>query len=145
MSSTNRWFSWKLAVVTVAAGLVWLGTARPVMADEPAADRTLIRPLGAAATANHFPTRKLGRGVSNIVFGVVDIPLSMISVNKEYGGAAGATWGTFRGIKRCIIREFVGVYEVCTFFFRQGTIVEPEFPFMPEERLEWRVSHPVEN
>jgi putative exosortase-associated protein (TIGR04073 family) len=66
----------------------------------------------------------------------------MISINREYGGAAGATWGLLLGTKRFIIRELVGVYEIFTFPWRQGTIIEPEFPFMPEQRVEWRVQDP---
>ncbi|RMD84284.1 MAG: exosortase system-associated protein, TIGR04073 family [Lentisphaerae bacterium] len=109
--------------------------------DAPA-DRDLVRPSKAAATANRFPTRKLGRGFSNVLLGVIEIPKSMISINKEYGSAAGLTWGFFLGVKRFLLREVVGVYEICTFWFRQGTIIEPEFPFMPEERIEWRVQDP---
>ena len=135
----------KSALMALLVGIVWLGAALPAKADPAPMDRDLLNPSAIAAKANHFPTRKLGRGISNVVFGVVEIPISMISVNREYGGAAGITWGTLRGVKRFVLREVVGVYEICTFFFRQGTIIEPEFPFMPEQRLEWRVQHPAED
>ncbi len=129
-------------VLGLLLGIFVLTMVLPVLADEPAADRDRLRPAAIPAALNHFPTRKLGRGVSNVVFGVLEIPNAWISVNKEYGGAAGITWGTFLGIKRFILRELVGVYEIATFWCRHGTIIEPEFPFMPEQTVQWRVTHP---
>ncbi len=130
-----------LLVLFVCA--LWLGANLTANAGSQApADRDLVRPSKAAATSNKFPTRKLGRGFSNVLFGVLEIPKAMININREYGGAAGITWGTLLGTKRFFIREVVGVYEIFTFWFRQGTIIEPEFPFMPEERVEWRVQDP---
>ena len=135
----------KATLAALIAGILWLGAYLPARADQAPGDRDLLNPMGVVAKANHFPTRKLGRGFSNVIFGVVDIPKAMIQINLTYGGAAGITWGTFLGIKRFIMREVVGVYEICTFFFRQGTIIEPEFPFMPEQRIDWRVQHPTED
>ncbi len=145
MSNTRVSMITKSTLMALLVGMIWLGSGLPAMADPAPMDRDLLNPAQIVAKANHFPTRKLGRGCSNLIFGVVEIPISMISVNKEYGGAAGITWGTFRGFKRFLMREVVGVYEICTFFFRQGTIIEPEFPFMPEQRLGWRVQHPSED
>ncbi|MCJ8330092.1 MAG: exosortase system-associated protein, TIGR04073 family [Lentisphaeria bacterium] len=111
-------------------------------ADEPMDDLFTLEPWAPAASMNHTPTRKLGRGISNFFFGMLEIPKAMISVNKEHGGFAGITWGTLLGAKRFVIREVVGVYEIFTFWYRHGTIIEPEFPFMPEEVIGWRVQHP---
>ncbi|MCH2174096.1 MAG: exosortase system-associated protein, TIGR04073 family [Lentisphaeria bacterium] len=112
-------------------------------ANEPDADLTRVEPRGFAVSMDHTPTRKLGRGISNILFGILEVPYTMVQVDREYGGAAGFTWGLIKGVKRFVIRVVVGVYEVFTFWGKQGTIIEPEFPFMPDERLEWRVQHPV--
>ena len=132
----------KSALIVLFACAMWLGTSNVQAGPTVPADRDLTRPSKAVATANRFPTRKLGRGFSNVIFGVLEVPQAMVSINYEYGGAAGITWGTILGVKRCVIREAIGLYEICTFWFRQGTIVEPEFPFMPEERIEWRVQDP---
>ena len=100
-------------------------------------------PWKPAASMNHVPTRKFGRGVVNIVFGWIEVPKTMIEINKGYGGFAGISWGTLLGVKRTAVRMVVGCFEVTTFWFRQGVIVEPEFPFMPEEVVNWRVKHPA--
>lgn len=132
----------KSALVALFACVLWLGTTNVMAGSQAPADRDLVRPSKPAATANRFPTRKLGRGFANVVFGIIEVPKAWVSINREYGGAAGCTWGTLLGAKRCILREVVGFYEIFTFWFRQGTIIEPEFLFMPEERVEWRVQDP---
>jgi putative exosortase-associated protein (TIGR04073 family) len=133
----------KTIITIVFACVLWLGlNVNAVAGSSAPADRELTRPSKAASFINKSPTRKLGRGISNVLFGILEIPRTMISINHEYGGAAGLTWGFLLGGKRFIIREVVGVYEILTFPWRQGTIIEPEFPFMPEERVEWRVQDP---
>lgn len=133
----------KTLIALVVACILWLGLNTQSMAGSTApADRDLTRPSKAFATMNRAPTRKLGRGISNVLFGVIEIPKTMIVITHEYGHAAGLTWGFLLGTKRFVLRELVGVYEIVTFPFRQGTIIEPEFPFMPEERMEWRVQDP---
>jgi putative exosortase-associated protein (TIGR04073 family) len=61
------------------------------------------------------PFRKLGRGVVNVGFGVLEIPIKIYDVNKEDGGLAAFTYGTFKGIGFFIAREVVGVVEIATF------------------------------
>ena len=103
-----------------------------LFADEPKADRERVTPWQPAATSNHFPVRKLGRGTANLLFGIIEIPKNMIYIGKVYGGPAGVTYGTYLGIKRFILRELIGIWEIITFWYPQGTIIEPEFVFMPE-------------
>ena len=131
----------RYSLLTILA-LFWLMAAASVHADEPNADKERVTPWQPAANANHFPVRKLGRGTANFVFGIVEVPKNMIFITKEYGHAAGITYGTYLGVKRFILRELVGVWEVITFWYPQGTIIEPEFVFMPEPPTEWRVPHP---
>jgi putative exosortase-associated protein (TIGR04073 family) len=88
------------------------------------------------------PLRQLGRGVSNIFTGILEVPSNVNAVAKENGDVAGITWGLFRGIWRCGIRETVGVFEVLTFPFGWEPILEPEFPFEPGKSTEWRVNSP---
>ena len=65
-------------------------------------------------TEDNF-VRKLGRGVSNIAFGVLEVPIKIHDVNQENGGIAAVTYGTFLGLAHFIAREVVGVVEVVTF------------------------------
>jgi putative exosortase-associated protein (TIGR04073 family) len=59
--------------------------------------------------------RKLGRGISNVLFGVVEVPNQYTKAVSDQGGAAGISYGLPKGIARWVSREFVGVYEIVTF------------------------------
>ena len=86
------------------------------------------------------PPRKLGRGVSNLVTGITEIPRTIISVDKGYGGVAAYTWGAALGLKRFFVRETVGLYEILTFPAAGDTIIEPEYPFIPQQSdTSWRL------
>jgi len=71
---------------------------------------------------------KLGRGVSNLLFGWLEIPLN---IDKRYtttdtigSGLAGAAIGVFKGA----VRMGVGVYETVTFFVPMPEHFEPILP-----------------
>ena len=89
------------------------------------------------------PLRQLGRGVSNLFTGIMEVPSNVNAVATENGDVAGVTWGLFRGVWRCAIRETVGVFETVTFPFGWDPILEPEFPFEPGKSTEWRVNSPA--
>lgn len=89
--------------------------------------------------AEETRARKLGRGLSNIFFGVLEIPKNMMDINRQYGGAAGVSWGAFRGIYRFYVRAKTGAGEVRHFMEPTGAVIEPEFWFLPEEDVKWRV------
>jgi len=61
------------------------------------------------------PTRKLGRGLSNILYGISEIPDSIFAVNYDEGNAAAWSYGVVRGVGRSFARLGYGVYEVATF------------------------------
>jgi putative exosortase-associated protein (TIGR04073 family) len=61
------------------------------------------------------PTRKLGRGVSNIAFGYIEVLDSMAMVNFDEGNSAAFGYGLVRGIGRSFARLGYGVYDVVTF------------------------------
>jgi len=61
------------------------------------------------------PIRKLGRGLSNLIFGVIEIPLQSYQTNEIEGGIAAVTFGLVKGISFFIAREVVGVVEIVTF------------------------------
>ena len=61
--------------------------------------------------ADYGPTRKLGRGVSNIFFGWTEIPVTIGKVNSAEGNSAAASYGVIRGTGRAFARFGVGFYE----------------------------------
>jgi putative exosortase-associated protein (TIGR04073 family) len=83
---------------------------------------------GETADAVDDSMRQLGRGISNIAVGVIEIPESVLEVQEQDGEVAAITYGTLRGIWRFGVREVVGVFEVVTFPVRFKPIVRPEFP-----------------
>jgi putative exosortase-associated protein (TIGR04073 family) len=62
--------------------------------------------------ADHGPTRKLARGLSNLVFGWAEIPVTIGQVNNEEGNSAAASHGVVRGTGRAFVRFGAGFYEV---------------------------------
>lgn len=61
------------------------------------------------------PTRKLGRGLANILFGATEIIQTPNEINEREGNSAAWSYGPVRGIGRFFFRLGVGIYEVATF------------------------------
>lgn len=80
--------------------------------------------------ADQGPTRKLSRGVSNILYGITEFPHSIATVNKREGNSAAASYGVARGVGRTFVRWGTGVFEVATFPFptNQGKYTPPYRP-----------------
>ncbi len=73
------------------------------------------------------PTRKLGRGLGNIAYGITELPTSMMSVNYFEGNSAAFSYGIVRGVGRVFARLGYGLYD--TFLFPvptyKGTYAPP--------------------
>ena len=73
------------------------------------------------------PTRKLGRGLGNIAYGLTELPTSMMSVNYFEGNSAAFSYGIVRGVVRVFARLGYGLYD--TFLFPvptyKGTYAPP--------------------
>ncbi len=68
--------------------------------------------------ANDYgPTRKLGRGLSNLVFGIAELPTTIAKVNDREGNSAAAGYGVVRGLGRSGMRMGSGLFEFLTFPF----------------------------
>lgn len=65
--------------------------------------------------SDYGPTRKLGRGISNIAFGITEIPDSIFAVNYAEGNSAAFSYGVVRGVGRFFARLGYGFYDVATF------------------------------
>lgn len=63
------------------------------------------------------PTRKLGRGLSNLIFGIAELPATIAKVNAREGNSAAAGYGVVRGLGRSGMRVGSGLFEFLTFPF----------------------------
>ena len=61
------------------------------------------------------PTRKLGRGLANLVWGWSELPVSITTVNTQEGNSAAAGYGSVRGVGRSVMRISAGIFEIFTF------------------------------
>jgi putative exosortase-associated protein (TIGR04073 family) len=68
--------------------------------------------------ANDFgPTRKLGRGLANLMFGITELSEQPNLMNEREGNNAAWSYGIVQGVGRFLARIHYGVYEVATFPF----------------------------
>ena len=84
---------------------------------------------------DYGPTRKLGRGLSNLVFGISELPTTIAKVNDREGNSAAAGYGVVRGVGRSLMRMGAGLAEIFTFPapIVRGTyypILPPEIPYI---------------
>ena len=63
------------------------------------------------------PTRKLSRGLANIVFGSTEFFETLCLLNEREGNASAASYGLVKGVGRTFLRLRYGVYDVLTFPF----------------------------
>ena len=99
--------------------LALLATPIAAFADDPVEELTAAR--------------KLGRGLTGILWGVLEVPGNMVQEGREQGVLYGATVGLFMGAGKLVARELIGVYEVVTAPFEAPPgyqpILEPEYPW----------------
>jgi len=93
--------------------------------------------------ARRYPADQLGRGVTNVCAGIIEVPFNMMQVTKDRGDFAGATTGVAQGVWRFLVRETVGVVEVITFPMGWPAIIDPEYPFLPGRSTDWGVNTPT--
>ena len=68
-------------------------------------------PPNSGQTAIH----KLGRGLSNVLYGITELPVHVINVNAADGNSAGFGVGLVEGAQRSITRVGYGLFEILTF------------------------------
>lgn len=61
------------------------------------------------------PTRKLGRAISNICFGITELPYTIEVVNELEGNSAAWSYGGVKGWHRVVARWGAGWAELFTF------------------------------
>jgi putative exosortase-associated protein (TIGR04073 family) len=80
---------------------------------------------------DYGPTRKLGRGIANFFLAPAEITVTVATINKQEGNAAGATYGVVRAVGRTAMRHGAGFIEILTFPFpiHRGTY----YPILPSD------------
>jgi len=88
---------------------------------------TALADIQAPPASEQGPTRKLGRGLGNVLYGSTEIFESMSDVNYSEGNSAAFSYGLVRGIGRTLARLGYGVFETVTFPFptNHGTYKPP--------------------
>jgi putative exosortase-associated protein (TIGR04073 family) len=66
---------------------------------------------------DYGPTRKLGRGLGNVIYGASEIFVQPSRVNYYEGNSAAFSYGVVRGVGRFFVRLGTGMYEIFTFPF----------------------------
>jgi len=82
-------------------------------------------------SSDYGPTRKLGRGISNLVFGIAELPATIAKINECEGNSAAAGYGVARGLGRSYMRVQTGLFESLTFPF--PTTQRTYYPFLPSD------------
>ena len=72
--------------------------------------------IQAPPISNQGPTRKLGRGLSNVLFAITDWQQSIAEANDNEGNSSVA-FGFVKGAGRFFTRTGIGLYEMATFPF----------------------------
>jgi putative exosortase-associated protein (TIGR04073 family) len=85
--------------------------------------------------------RKLGRALSNIVYGFIEIPEQIVRKNEQYGRKAGFSYGAVDGTSRALRRLGYGFYELFTFTCPtyRGTFKPPYERCGEDNRIEMNV------
>jgi len=78
---------------------------------------------------DYGPTRKLGRGLSNLFLAPAEITTTVCKVNKEEGNAAAAGYGVVKGLGRSAQRHLAGLWELLSWPFPLHQ--ESYYPVLP--------------
>ncbi len=74
-----------------------------------------VADIQAPPGSTYTSSRKLGRALSNIMYGFIEIPEQIVRKNDQYGRKAGTTYGAVDGTSRAMRRLGYGFYELFTF------------------------------
>ena len=91
--------------------------------------------------STYTSTRKLGRAISNILHGFMEIPEQVVRKSESYGRKAGYTYGAVDGSHRALRRLGYGFYELFTFTCPtyRGTFKPPYERCGEDNRIEMNV------
>ena len=91
--------------------------------------------------SDYTSTRKLGRALGNILYGIMEIPEQVVRKNDELGRKAGYSYGAVDGTSRALRRLGYGFYELFTFTCPtyRGTFKPPYERCGEDNRIEMNV------
>ena len=91
--------------------------------------------------SDYTSTRKLGRALGNILYGIMEIPEQVVRKNDELGRKAGYSYGAVDGTSRALRRLGYGFYELFTFTCPtyRGTFKPPYERCGEDNRIEMKV------
>lgn len=103
---------------------------------------TVSADIQAPPGSTYTPTRKLARGLSNILYGFVEIPAQIVRKTEAHGSKGGYAYGFVDGTKRSFRRLGYGFYELVTFHCPtyRGTFKPPYERCGEDNRLEMNPS-----
>jgi putative exosortase-associated protein (TIGR04073 family) len=81
------------------------------------ASATVLADIQDPPANDYGPTRKLGRGLANLLTAGTEVPNSMCLINEREDNSAAATYGVVKGFGRMFFRMGAGLYEIVTFPF----------------------------
>jgi putative exosortase-associated protein (TIGR04073 family) len=96
-------YQYNHAMKTLVAAALFLGLASLCRAD-----------IHDPPSNQYGPTRKLGRAVSNILYGWAEVPQTIYETNRKEGNSAAAGYGVVRGVGRSAMRTAAGIFELLT-------------------------------
>ncbi len=100
-----------------------------------------VADIQAPPGSTYTSSRKLGRAISNIVYGFIEIPEQMVRKDETYGRKAGVAYGGVDGTSRALRRLGYGFYELFTFTCPtyRGTFKPPYERCGEDNRIEMNV------
>ncbi len=100
-----------------------------------------VADIQAPPGSTYTSSRKLGRALSNIMYGIIEIPEQIVRKNDQYGRKAGLTYGAVDGTSRAMRRLGYGFYELFTFNCPtyRGTFKPPYERCGEDNRIEMNV------
>jgi len=91
--------------------------------------------------STYTSSRKLGRAISNIIYGFIEVPEQIVRKNEQYGRKGGSAYGAVDGTSRALRRLGYGFYELFTFTCPtyRGTFKPPYERCGEDNRIEMNV------
>jgi len=126
MMRAHRWIIGALLAVWLWAPVGWSDQSPP---SASAGQDRVEAVMGRAGLPPAL--EKLGRGLSNVAGGWLEIPLNIGTRYAPDNTAASLFTGTIYGILKGIVRTGVGAYETLTFFLPIPEDFAPILPILP--------------
>ncbi len=101
-----------------------------------------VADIQAPPGSQYTSSRKLGRAVSNILYGFMEVPEQIVRKSDDFGRKAGWSYGAVDGTSRALRRLGYGFYELFTFTCPtyRGTFKQPYERCGEDNRIQMNVA-----